>query len=65
MVHFIRVELKDIIGEVKTTVDEEVINLLLMYSHGKELERIILESEMELVLSRVLTMRKHKEHRRR
>jgi len=28
--HFIRVELKDIIGKVKTTVDEKVIDLLLM-----------------------------------
>ncbi len=65
MVHFVRIELKDIITEVKGPVDEQVANLFLMYGHGKELEQTTVESNMPLMLSRVLAARRHKGQRRR
>jgi hypothetical protein len=64
-VPFVRVESKDVIGEVKTTVDEAVVDLFVMYRYRKNLEQTTLESEMHLLLSRVLAKRNHLEHRRR
>jgi hypothetical protein len=58
IVHFVRVEMKDVLGALKKPVDEQVANHFLVYRDGTELERTTLETDIGLILSRMLARRR-------
>ena len=68
-VHFVRVELKDIISEVELGVDHgDVENLFLIFKEGKEVAQTMIESDIEIVLSKALGVAceaKQKRHSRK
>ena len=54
IVHFVRVEMKDVLETLKKPIDEQVANHFLVYRDGTELGRTTLEKDIRLILSRIL-----------
>jgi hypothetical protein len=58
VVHFVRVEMKDVLGALKKPVDEQAANHFPVYRDGTELGRTTLEKDIGLILSKLLARRR-------